>query len=152
MLHCPIVGAGCWRIGETRGTFRGVTQKKPLPRPVWYKNTFFWIAAVLFVLAVVGLPFLGGDRAIRDPGQKREGMLWLLYFAAAVIMVINGYISHKVPNWLQGTKVDFVCNNCPNRQTKNIAFMTLETEAKVAPRDDEEEDIDVEELPDDEEI
>jgi hypothetical protein len=24
--------------------------------------------------------------------------------------------------------VEFVCNNCPNRKTKNIAFITLESE------------------------
>jgi len=70
-----------------------VSQKKPLPKPVWYKNTYFWIAAILFVLALVGL--ISGDKAIRDPGQKREGGLALLYLGAAAIMLINGYISHR---------------------------------------------------------
>lgn len=55
----------------------------------------------------------------------------------------------KVPDWLRGTKVDFICNNCPNRQTKNIAFMTLDTEPKAAREDDE--DVEVEELPDEDE-
>lgn len=55
----------------------------------------------------------------------------------------------KVPDWLRGTKVDFICNNCPNRQTKNIAFMTLDTEPKAAREDDDE--MDVEELPDEDE-
>ena len=55
----------------------------------------------------------------------------------------------KVPDWLRGTKVDFVCNNCPNRQTKNIAFMTLDTEPKPARDDDD--DVEVEELPDEDE-
>ncbi|MGV3617798.1 MAG: hypothetical protein ACO1SV_20935 [Fimbriimonas sp.] len=55
-----------------------------------------------------------------------------------------------MPDWLRGTKVDFVCNNCPNRQTKNIAFMTLETEAKPAARDDDD-DVEVEDLPDEDE-
>lgn len=32
----------------------------------------------------------------------------------------------KVPDWLQGVTVDFVCNNCPNRKTKNIAFINLD--------------------------
>ncbi len=36
----------------------------------------------------------------------------------------------KLPAWLEGVKVDFVCNNCPNRQTKNIAFVTLDLEPK----------------------
>lgn len=54
----------------------------------------------------------------------------------------------KVPDWLRGTKVDFICNNCPNRQTKNIAFMTLDTEPKAAREDDDEE---IEEMPDEDE-
>lgn len=51
----------------------------------------------------------------------------------------------KVPSWLQGTKVDFVCNNCPNRSTKNIAFVTLEPEVKAVGALDEpevEEEVD----------
>ena len=55
----------------------------------------------------------------------------------------------KVPDWLRGTKVDFICNNCPNRQTKNIAFMTLDTEPKAKREDDD--DMDVEEMPDEDE-
>ena len=68
---------------------------KPLPKPAWYKNTYFWIAGVLFILGVIGLPFLGGDKAIRDPGQKREGFLFMIYFVACAVMLINGYISHR---------------------------------------------------------
>ncbi len=70
-----------------------MSQKKPLPKPSWIKNTYFWIAAILFVLAIVGIIF--GDPAIRDPGQKRESGLVILYFVAAAIMLINGYISHR---------------------------------------------------------
>ncbi|MFZ4506224.1 MAG: hypothetical protein ACOYON_00830 [Fimbriimonas sp.] len=52
-----------------------------------------------------------------------------------------------MPSWLFGVKVDFVCNNCPNRQTKNIAFVSLEpTVPKAAPVDEPEID---EEDPDD---
>ena len=72
-----------------------MSQKKPLPKPVWYKNTYFWIAGFLFILGVVGLPFLGGDSAIRDPGQKRESNLFLLYFAASAVMLLNGWLSHR---------------------------------------------------------
>lgn len=36
----------------------------------------------------------------------------------------------KVPAWLEGIQVDFVCNNCPNRQTKNIAFISLDAGVK----------------------
>ncbi len=58
----------------------------------------------------------------------------------------------KVPDCLRGTRVDFVCNNCPNRQTKNIAFVTLEAEPKAVTRLDEEEEIEVEEIADGEDI
>ena len=78
-----------------RGRLFQVSQKKTLPKPAWYKNTYFWIAALLFVLGVIGLPFLAGDHAIRDPGQKREGNLYFLYLGAAVIMFVNGYLSHR---------------------------------------------------------
>jgi len=68
---------------------------KPLAKPTWYKNTYFWIAGVLLLLSIAGLPFLGGDALIRDPGQKRENWLFLLYLGAAAVMLINGYISHR---------------------------------------------------------
>jgi hypothetical protein len=45
----------------------------------------------------------------------------------------------KVPSWLQGTRADFVCNNCPNRQTKNIAFVTLEPVVPAKGASDEDE-------------
>lgn len=53
----------------------------------------------------------------------------------------------KVPDWLKTAKVEFICNNCPNRQTKNIAFVSLESEtpstAKLA-----EDEVDDEEVTD----
>ena len=73
----------------------GPVSQKPVPKPVWWKNTYFWIALILLVLGIIGLPFLGGDRAIRDPGQKRESGLALLYFGAAVVMYLNGFMSHR---------------------------------------------------------
>ena len=69
--------------------------EKKVSRPVWFKNTYFWIAGILFILSIIGLPFLGGDAAIRDPGQKRESGLCLLYFVGAVIMLVNGWLSHR---------------------------------------------------------
>lgn len=75
---------------------RIVSQKKTVTKPTWSKNTFFWIAGLLALLALVGLPFLGGDRAIRDPGQKAEHIpLFVLYLGAAIIMVVNGVLSHR---------------------------------------------------------
>ena len=73
-----------------------MTPKKPTAKPTWSKNTFFWIAGVLAFLTLVGLPFLGGDKAIRDPGQKTEHIpLFVIYFAGAVVMVVNGVLSHR---------------------------------------------------------
>jgi hypothetical protein len=69
--------------------------KKLLPIPVWYKNTYFWISGLLFVLGIIGLPFIGGDEAIRDPGQKRESHLFVLYFIASIAMFVGGWISHR---------------------------------------------------------
>lgn len=37
----------------------------------------------------------------------------------------------KVPNWLGSVKVQFVCNNCPNRTIKGITEVSLSsTEVK----------------------
>lgn len=71
-----------------------MSQKK-LIKPVWWKNTFFWIAAILAVVGIYGMPFIGGEESIRDPGQIREGGLALLYFVGAIVMFVNGYLSHK---------------------------------------------------------
>ncbi len=69
--------------------------QKTLPRPAWYKNTYFWIAGILFALSIIGLPFIKGDEAIRDPGQKHESGLAYIYFGASIVMLVNGLISHK---------------------------------------------------------
>lgn len=67
---------------------------RTLPVPAWWKNTYFWIAAILFVLAIAGL--IKGPEAIRDPGQKREDhLVVLIYLSGAVIMLINGLLSHR---------------------------------------------------------
>ncbi len=67
--------------------------RKP-PVPTWWKNTYFWIAAILFVVAIFGL--IRGPEAIRDPGQKREDhLVVLIYLAGAVVMLINGLLSHR---------------------------------------------------------
>ncbi len=57
-----------------------------------------------------------------------------------------GKVIDKVPEWLSGVTAEFICNNCPNRQTKNIAFVNLEPAPKaVAAQEDE---VDVEEVAD----
>jgi hypothetical protein len=43
-----------------------------------------------------------------------------------------GKTIEKVPNWIQSVTVEFVCNNCPNRHTKNIAILSMEVEANAA--------------------
>ncbi len=55
----------------------------------------------------------------------------------------------KVPAWLSSAKVTFVCNNCPNRQAKNIAFLSLESELPKTPKLDS--DLD-EEVPEEEDV
>ncbi len=70
-----------------------MSRKLP-PKPVWYKNTYFWIAGILFLIGVSGLPFLAGELAIRDPGQKREGGLVLIYFGGSLVMLVGGLLSH----------------------------------------------------------
>jgi drug/metabolite transporter (DMT)-like permease len=72
-----------------------LSEKKPPAKPAWYKNTYFWIAGMLFLIGVWGLPFLGGDRAVRDPGQRPESNLWLLYLLAGLVMLVNGWLSHR---------------------------------------------------------
>lgn len=62
-----------------------------------------------------------------------------------------GKVIDKAPDWLTGVQVEFVCNNCPNRKTKNIAFIQLDaglpaTDKLQAPEDlgeEEAEDADL---------
>jgi hypothetical protein len=65
--------------------------RKPKPPALW-KNSFFWFAAILLALGLWGLA--SGDRVIQDPGQTQEANLALLYIAGAVIMAINGWMTH----------------------------------------------------------
>jgi len=59
---------------------------------VWWKNTFFWIAGSLVLLGLWGL--IGGESVIRDPGQIQEsGLVWI-YFGGALLMLVNGYLTH----------------------------------------------------------
>ncbi|MBN9502932.1 MAG: hypothetical protein BGO01_20095 [Armatimonadetes bacterium 55-13] len=54
-----------------------------------------------------------------------------------MIQCACGKTLDKVPTWLANAKVAFVCNNCPNRQAKNIAFLQLESEMPQTPKLDE---------------
>ena len=49
----------------------------------------------------------------------------------------------KVPSWLSGANAAFVCNNCPNRQAKNIAFLSLESESPKAAKGEDDMDLDL---------
>lgn len=62
-------------------------------KPVWWKNTFFWFAGALFLLALWGL--FAGESVIRDPGQIKEGGLIWIYLGGAVVMLIHGVISQQ---------------------------------------------------------
>jgi len=67
--------------------------KKPAPKPVWWKNTFFWIAGALLLLAIFGA--IRGEDSIRDPGQVFEtGIVWI-YLGGSVVMLINGWMTHR---------------------------------------------------------
>ena len=68
-------------------------KEKPLPKPVWWKNTFFWFGGILFILAIVGL--IGGEETIRDPGQVRESGLFWIYLGGAAVMGVNGWLTHQ---------------------------------------------------------
>lgn len=68
---------------------------KHIENPAWWKNTYFWIGGVLLILGIVGMPFFAGESIIRDPGQKRESGLSWMYIGGAVIMLINGWLSHR---------------------------------------------------------
>lgn len=35
-----------------------------------------------------------------------------------------------VPNWFNSVKVDIVCNNCPNREIRNISEIKLDENGK----------------------
>ena len=48
---------------------------------------------MLFGVGVFG--FVQGQDAIRDPGQKDEGGLALIYWGAALVMLVNGVLSHR---------------------------------------------------------
>lgn len=69
-----------------------MAQKTP-SKPAWWKNTFFWFAGALLLLAIWGL--VSGEAVIRDPGQVREGGLVLIYLGGAAVMLVHGFISHQ---------------------------------------------------------
>lgn len=71
-------------------------QNKPLPKPYWWKNTFFAISFVLLILGLMGLPFLKGDGLLKDPGQPKESNLWWVYLLGSVLALLNGYLSHRL--------------------------------------------------------
>ncbi len=50
----------------------------------------------------------------------------------------------KVPSWLSGASIAFVCNNCPNRQAKNIALLSLESEVPKSAKEDDEMEMETE--------
>ncbi len=57
-----------------------------------------------------------------------------------------GKAIEKIPDWLATVNVEFVCNNCPNRQTMSIALISLEPSMPERAKFDDEES---EETPDD---
>ena len=72
--------------------FTLVSHKTP-SKPAAWKNTYFWIAGLAFIIAFYGL--VTDENTIRDPGQRREGGLVWFYFGASVLMLVNGILSHR---------------------------------------------------------
>jgi hypothetical protein len=66
--------------------------KKP-KKPAAWKNSFYWFAGLLFIVSIIG--FVRGEGTIRDPGQVQESGLSFFYLAGAVIMVLNGWMTHQ---------------------------------------------------------
>lgn len=48
-----------------------------------------------------------------------------------------GKAIEKIPDWMAEIKVEFICNNCPNRQTKNIAFINFDEALHASAKLDE---------------
>jgi hypothetical protein len=70
-----------------------VSKENPA-KAAWWKNTYFWISAILLVVGIIGV--MNGPGVIHDPGQKREdSIVVMLYFAGAVLMFLNGWLSHR---------------------------------------------------------
>jgi hypothetical protein len=67
--------------------------EKRIPKPAWWKNTYFWIAMICVIVGIVGL--VVGDNSIRDPGQIDEPGLGWIYLLGAAVMLVNGLISHN---------------------------------------------------------
>lgn len=55
-----------------------------------------------------------------------------------------GKAIEKIPDWMMGIKVEFVCNNCPNRQTKNIAFINFDEALHSSAKLSEEPELEIE--------
>jgi len=49
-----------------------------------------------------------------------------------MVKCVCGKTMDKVPTWLDSVKVDFICNNCPNRQIKTISQLSVEQAALAA--------------------
>ena len=148
--------------------------RKKHPKPAWWKSSYFWITGALLLIAVWGLA--AGPNTIADPGQTDtrpknvletrnldgSSALPYLYLCAAVIMGLNGVLSHrqyvaqykaeqeageslmvacmkcggpipKLPRWLTRVKAGFVCDSC---KTKIPSASATRRQAVVPPPDD----------------
>lgn len=104
---------------------------KKLAPPSWWKNTYFWIAAILFVVFVIGL--IKGPDAVRDPGQLDEnGLIWI-YLAGAVVMAVNGYLSHK--QYVQNYNDEMGIN--PEAKTSALSDLVAKTEVSTEDTDND---------------
>lgn len=61
------------------------------PVKLRYLNGFVLIGVALLVISAAGI--VTGNRFLTEPGQAVNPFSWLLYLAAAVLMLINGGVS-----------------------------------------------------------
>jgi len=82
-------------------------KKKRHAKPAWWKSSYFWITGALILISAYG--FAAGPSKIADPGQTdshpvsvddprtlagASSLPWF-YLGAAVLMGLNGVISHR---------------------------------------------------------
>ncbi len=62
--------------------------------PYWWNNSYFGFSIFLFAIAIYGTPWLGGDTAIRDNARTDDSNLYIYYFLAGIVLVLNGLINN----------------------------------------------------------
>ncbi len=59
----------------------------------WYLNAFILTGVALLFISIAGLV---RQDFLTEPGQPANPLAWLWYLVAAVIMLVNGYVSIRM--------------------------------------------------------